>query len=34
MLSGIAHKQGMLYLRAKGMGRKNRVKDLAIQVEL
>jgi hypothetical protein len=33
MLSGFAHKQGMLYVGAKGMGRKNQAKDLAIQVD-
>jgi hypothetical protein len=34
MLSGFAHKQGMLYVGAKGIGRRSRVKDLTIQVDL
>jgi len=33
MLSGFAHKQGMFYVGAKGMGRRSRAKDLAIQVD-
>jgi hypothetical protein len=34
MLPGFAHKQGMLYVVAKEIRRKSRVKNLVIQVDL